>query len=138
MSRRPTGRDVSSAADPPSIPARRIARGCERCRAGARCSCARRVRRLPRTGGSGSTAVQNVGARGCPPCWAKWCAGSVVMRRSHERALSSAGERRPYKAEVVGSIPTAPTRADEVKRGLLGMIRGDIFPIISVQKKGFA
>ena len=111
MGRRPTGRDASSAAAPPSIPPRGIVHGCERCRAGARCSCARRARRPPRTGRSGSIAVRSVGARGCRPCWVRWCAGSAATRRSHERALSSAGERRPYKAEVVGSIPTAPTSA---------------------------
>ena len=109
MGRRPTGRDVSSAAAPPSIPTRGIDHGCEPSGAGARCSCARRARRRRRTGRSGSTVVRRVAARGCPPCWARSCAGSAAMCWCHERALSSAGERRPYKAEVVGSIPTAPT-----------------------------
>jgi hypothetical protein len=109
MGRRPTGRDVSSAAAPPSIPTRGIDHGCEPSRAGARCSCARRARRGPLIGRTGSTGVRRVAARGCPPCLARSCAGSAAMCWFHERALSSAGERRPYKAEVVGSIPTAPT-----------------------------
>ena len=109
MGRRPTGRDVSSAAAPPLIPTRGIDHGCEPSRAGARFSCARRARRGRRTGRIGSIGVRRVAARGCPPCWARSCAGSAAMCWCHGRALSSAGERRPYKAEVVGSNPTAPT-----------------------------
>jgi hypothetical protein len=115
MGSRPTGRGVSSAAAPPSIPTRGIDHGCEPSRAGARCLCARRARRGRRTGRSGSTGVRRVAARGCPPCWARLCAGSAAMCWCHERALSSAGERRPYKAEVVGSIPTAPTPQDRTR-----------------------
>jgi hypothetical protein len=105
--RRLTGRAVTSAAAPRSTPASANGRGRGRSLAGARCSCARRARPIligPRI----STDAISVRARGFRRCWITWCVGSAGMQ-GFRRALSSAGERRPYKAEVVGSIPTAPT-----------------------------
>ena len=54
--------------------------------------------------------------RACRRCWVRSCAGragtSGATRSSPRgcRALSSAVERCPYKAEVGGSNPSAPTR----------------------------
>jgi hypothetical protein len=131
------GRDAFSAGGRPMTPTSGNARGPARSAAGARSWSAPAARPNGRTGWTSWTAVRAAGARGSPPPLARSCAGraDTSRRRPEPRAasrtpapdpspraplrltdpdqlgaLSSAVERRPYKAEVGGSTPPAPTK----------------------------
>ena len=98
-----------SAADPPTIPtsASAVGAGGAGRPAGADLPCV--PASTGRTGLRAWTGARRAEGRACRRCSARSCAERAVIPTRERGRLAQLEERRPYKAKVGGSRPSAPT-----------------------------